>query len=80
MEKKCLVLLDKRKFKNPCTFLYHFVRTKFVFTFEFHIVIRRTLKGFPTFFFRAAFKFGRRVHFALRRKMLNPPIARLPAI
>ncbi len=29
---------------------------------------------------RAAFKFGRRVHFALRRKMLNPPIARLPAI
>ncbi len=29
---------------------------------------------------RAAFKFGRRVHFALRRKMLKPPIARLPAI
>ncbi len=29
---------------------------------------------------RAAFKFGRRVNFALRRKMLNPPIARLPAI
>ncbi len=28
----------------------------------------------------AAFKFGRRVHFALRCKMLNPPIARLPAI
>ncbi len=28
----------------------------------------------------AAFKFGRRVHFALRRKMLKPPIARLPAI
>ncbi len=26
------------------------------------------------------FKFGRRVHFALRRKMLKPPIARLPAI
>ncbi len=31
-------------------------------------------------FFRAAFKFGRRVHFALRRKMLKSPIARLPAI
>ncbi len=29
---------------------------------------------------RAAFKFGRRVHFALRRQMLKPPIARLPAI
>ncbi len=28
---------------------------------------------------RAVFKFGRRVHFVLRRKMLNPPIARLPA-
>ncbi len=26
------------------------------------------------------FKFGRRVHFELRRKMLNPPIDRLPAI
>ncbi len=25
-------------------------------------------------------KFGRREHFALRRKVLNPPIARLPAI
>ncbi len=32
------------------------------------------------FFLRAAFKFGRRVHFALRRKMRKPPIARLPAI
>ncbi len=30
--------------------------------------------------FRAAFKFGRRVRFALRRKMLKPRIARLPAI
>ncbi len=30
--------------------------------------------------FRAAFKFGRRVHFALRRKTLKSPIARLPAI
>ncbi len=29
---------------------------------------------------RTAFKFGRRVHFALRRKMLKPPIAHLPAI
>ncbi len=28
---------------------------------------------------RAAFNFGR-VHFALRRKMRKPPIARLPAI
>ncbi len=28
---------------------------------------------------RAALKFGRRVHFALRRKMLKPPITRLPA-
>ncbi len=27
-----------------------------------------------------AFKFGRRVHFALRRKMLKSPIARIPAI
>ncbi len=32
------------------------------------------------YFFRAAFKFGRRVHFALRRKMPKLPIARLPAI
>ncbi len=31
-------------------------------------------------FLRAAFKFGRRVHFALQRKMLKLPIARLPAI
>ncbi len=31
-------------------------------------------------FFRAAFKFGRRVHFALRRKMLKLPIARIPTI
>ncbi len=31
-------------------------------------------------FLRAVFKFGRRVHFALRRKMLKPPVARLPAI
>ncbi len=30
--------------------------------------------------FRAAFKFGRRVHFSLRRQMLKLPIARLPAI
>ncbi len=29
---------------------------------------------------RAAFKFGRRVHFSLRRKMRKPPITRLPAI
>ncbi len=28
----------------------------------------------------STFKFGRRVHFALRRKMLKPPIARLPVI
>ncbi len=31
-------------------------------------------------FLRAAYKFGRRVHFALRRKVLKPPIARLHAI
>ncbi len=31
-------------------------------------------------FLRAGFKFGRRVHFALRRKMLKPPIARRPTI
>ncbi len=31
-------------------------------------------------FLRAAFKFGRRVHFALRRKIQNPPITRVPAI
>ncbi len=30
--------------------------------------------------FHVDFTFGWRVHFALRRKMLNPPIARLPAI
>ncbi len=30
--------------------------------------------------FLRPFKFGRRVHFALRRKMLKLPIARLPAI
>ncbi len=29
---------------------------------------------------RAAFKFGRRVQYTLRRKMLKPPIPRLPAI
>ncbi len=29
---------------------------------------------------RVAFKFGRRMHFALRLKMLKPPIARLPVI
>ncbi len=29
---------------------------------------------------RAAFKFGCRVHVNLRRNMLKPPIARLPAI
>ncbi len=43
------------------------------------------MDGSPTkimiiLFLRAAFKFGRLVHVALRRKMLNPPIARLPAI
>ncbi len=31
-------------------------------------------------FFRAGFKFGRRLNFALRRKMLKPPIARIPTI
>ncbi len=31
-------------------------------------------------FFREAFKFSRRVRFALRRKMRKPPITRLPAI
>ncbi len=31
-------------------------------------------------YFRAAFKFGRRVLFALRRKMLKLPIARIQAI
>ncbi len=31
-------------------------------------------------FLRAAFKFGRGVHFALRRKMRKPPISRVPAI
>ncbi len=36
--------------------------------------------AFSSLFLRAAFTFGWRVHFALRRKMLNPPIARLPAI
>ncbi len=30
--------------------------------------------------FRMAIKFGRRVHFALWRKMVKPPIARLLAI
>ncbi len=30
--------------------------------------------------FRAAFKFGRRVHFALRRKMLKLAIAHLPTV
>ncbi len=29
---------------------------------------------------RVAFKFGHRVHFELRRNMLKPPIAHLPAI
>ncbi len=31
-------------------------------------------------FLRATFKFGRRVHFALRRKMRKSPITRVPAI
>ncbi len=29
---------------------------------------------------KSAFKFGRRVHFAPRRKIRKPPITRLPAI
>ncbi len=29
---------------------------------------------------RVAFKFGRRMHFTLQRKILKSPIARLPAI
>ncbi len=33
-----------------------------------------------TNFLRAAFKFGRGVHFELRRKMQKPPISRVPAI
>ncbi len=41
---------------------------------------RTELLIFLVIFLRAAFKFGRCVHFALRRKMLNPPIARLPAV
>ncbi len=32
------------------------------------------------FFLRAAFKFSRHVHFALRRKMRKPPITSVPAI
>ncbi len=32
------------------------------------------------FFFSRGFKFVQRVHFGFRHKMLNPPIARLPAI
>ncbi len=36
--------------------------------------------SYTTAFFRAAFKFGRRVHCALRRKMRKPPITRVPAI
>ncbi len=39
-------------------------------------ISRQVQKKHPSF----AFKFGRRVHFALRRKMLKPPIARLSAI
>ncbi len=39
-----------------------------------------TVTHLNPFFLRAAFKFGRRAHFALRRKMRKPPIARLPAI
>ncbi len=45
-----------------------------------YINIFSKLYIFFVLFFRAAFKFGRRVHFALRRKMLKSPIARLPAI
>ncbi len=33
-----------------------------------------------SFTVRAAFKFGRGVYFALRRKMRKPPISRVPAI
>ncbi len=39
---------------------------------------KATVEGLGTL--RAAFKFGRRVHSALQRKMRKPPIARLPAI
>ncbi len=49
---------------------------------KYHIVLLLTmlLGCLWIKYVRTAFKFGRRVHFALRRKMLKPPIARLPAI
>ncbi len=60
--------------------LYIFTPHRFVFghrscavpgTKRFPISIRHKIQ---------AFKFGRRVHFALRRKMRKPPITRVPAI
>ncbi len=44
------------------------------------IVVISSNRVYLVKFLRAAFKFGRRVQFAPRRKMLNPPMARLPAI
>ncbi len=41
-------------------------------------MIQLTPRGY--YWFRAAFKFGRRVHYALCRKMRKPPVNRVPAI
>ncbi len=53
-----------------------------IFQFLFYMLeaFWAMVKPFKPLLFRAAFKFGRRVHFALRRKMLKPPIVHLPAI
>ncbi len=42
--------------------------------------VNDTTEGVINFFLRAAFKFGRRVDFALRLKMRKPSNTRVPAI
>ncbi len=71
-------------FENAIPTLHHLIHRPIFFRIE---VAEKPFHYFSTwmpnhtiFFLRAAFKFGRGVHFALRRKMRKPPISRVPAI
>ncbi len=55
-------------------------RLFYTYGFEHPLFYNRSSPKLWRHLFSPAFKFGRRVHFALRRKMLQSPIARLPAI
>ncbi len=48
--------------------------------YKIYMIFSRAIFGTLRNFFRATFKFGRRVHFALRRKMRKPPITLEPPI